>query len=81
MEGAEEEAAPANLGLRMVAENPLWEDVAAEEVLPSAVLVEEGLGSGVPDSLPKVEVQAAPPPHQADASSSGWTNEEMVREE
>jgi hypothetical protein len=35
----------------------------------------------MPNSLPEVEAQAALPPHQAVAPSTGRTNEEMVREE
>jgi hypothetical protein len=81
MDGAEEDVAPANPGLQMVAEEPSQEDAPVEEVLLSATLVEEGSGTGAPHSLPEVEEQAAPPPHQVDASSVWRTNEEMVREE
>jgi hypothetical protein len=63
--GAEEDVAHANPGLRTVVEEP-------------PLLVKEGLGTGVPNSLLEVE---APPPHQADTSSAGRTNEEMVQEE
>jgi hypothetical protein len=45
------------------------------------MLIEEGSGEGVPDSLPKVEVQMAPLPRRADVSSVGRTIKEIAREE
>jgi hypothetical protein len=52
-----------------------------EEVQPSAMLVEEGSRAGMPESLPKVETKTAPSPREADGSSAGRTDEEMVQEE
>jgi hypothetical protein len=80
MEGAEEDAAPVNLGLRTMAEDLSGGDAPTEEVPPLATLIEEGSGTGMPDSLPEVETQVAPPPHQANAFFAGRTNEEIVRE-
>jgi hypothetical protein len=73
--------AHANLGLRTVVEELSQGDAPMEEVLPLAKLVKEGSGTGMPNLLPEVEAQTAPPPHQADASSMGRKNEKMVREE
>jgi hypothetical protein len=81
MKGAEEDAVHANPGLWTVVNEPSWGDPPVEEVLPSATLIKDGSRMGMPDTLPEVEPQTAPLPHHADASSMGWTNEEMVREE
>jgi hypothetical protein len=81
VEGAEEDAVPANRRLWTVVEDPSRGDAPVEEVSPSATLVEEGSGMDMPDLLPEVETQAAPSPHHADASSAGRTNKEMVQEE
>jgi hypothetical protein len=81
VEGAKKDTAPGKPELRMVAKDPSWRDAPVEEVLLVATLVEEGSGTGMPDLLAEVEAQAAPPPHQADVSSTRRTNEEMVQEE
>jgi hypothetical protein len=64
-----------------MAEGLTREDAPVEEVQPSVMLVEEGSRAGAPNSLPEVETQMAPPSREADVSSAGRTDEEMVREE
>lgn len=63
VEGAEEDAAHANPGLRMVLEEPSWGDACMKEVLPSVTLVKERSGTGVLNLFPKVEAQMVLPPY------------------
>jgi hypothetical protein len=45
------------------------------------MLIEEGSGKGVPDSLPEVEVQMMVLPQEPDAFAVGRTGEEIAWEE
>jgi hypothetical protein len=64
-----------------VAEDLSQEDAPVEEVLPSVMLVEDGSGAGVPNSLLEIEAQLAPSPRLADVSFVGRTIKEMAWEE
>jgi hypothetical protein len=69
------------LASQTVVMEPAQGDAPVEETLPTPTLVEEGLERGMPNSLPEVEAQMVLLPQQADASTAGWTGEEMAREE
>jgi hypothetical protein len=79
--GGERDVVLVNPGPHPVAEDLSREYVLMGGVHPPALLITEGSGASTPDSLPRVEMQMALPPREADVAPVEWADEEMARAE